>query len=119
MKYIILLCAQVISIKDESQFNNILQQSQNKVVVVDFTATWCMPCKMISPIYDKHSIAPQFDRIVFTKVDVDAVPEIAQRFQIRSMPSFLFVKNGKVIDRFSGADQNRLLQLLKKHSFKA
>jgi thioredoxin 1 len=64
---------------------------------------------MISPIYDELATSPQYKKVVFLKVDVDEVKEITQRYQIRSMPTFLFLKENQIIDRFSGAN----IELLK------
>ena len=73
-------------------------------VVVDFSASWCGPCKMIGPLYDQLSLDRKHKNILFVKVDIDQNPDIAARYQIKSMPTFVFMKNRREIDRFSGAD---------------
>ncbi|KAK5996207.1 Thioredoxin-like protein [Cladobotryum mycophilum] len=81
-------------IQNVAQFDELL--SSTTYVVADFFATWCGPCKAIAPTYeklaDKHGIEGQ---LAFAKVDVDAVQEIAARYSIRAMPTFLFFKEGK------------------------
>ncbi len=70
-------------------------------VVVDFYATWCGPCKVLSPRLDK--LAGEFSgKIKFVKVNVDEAQELAGRFRVEGIPTLLFVKNGKVEDRVTG-----------------
>ncbi|MGN0264811.1 MAG: thioredoxin [Oliverpabstia sp.] len=63
-------------------------------VLVDFWATWCMPCKMLAPVIEE--IAAEADGYKVGKVDVDQEPELAQKYRIMSIPSILVFKNGKV-----------------------
>jgi len=68
---------------------------------VDFYATWCNPCRELSPLLD--SAAGSFtDKIKFFKVNVDESPGLAQNFQIQAIPTVLFFKDGKLIDRMTG-----------------
>ena len=62
-------------------------------VLVDFWATWCMPCKMLAPVIEE--IAAEADGYKVGKVDVDQEPELAQKYRIMSIPSILVFKNGK------------------------
>ncbi len=74
----------------------------DKLVVVDFWATWCGPCKMIAPILE--DIASEFnDTLKVTKVDVDSNNAVAAKFGIMSIPSLIFFKNGEEVDRVIGA----------------
>ena len=71
-------------------------------VIVDFFATWCMPCKMIAPVLD--DIAAELgDKIRIVKVDIDQDPQLANDFNVRSVPTIVFVKDGKVTDQVLGA----------------
>ena len=74
----------------------------NKLIIVDFWATWCGPCRMISPILDEleEEMAGQ---ITVVKVNVDDADEIAMRYRIMSIPTLVFVKNGQMVDRTVGA----------------
>ena len=86
-----------------SDFETLLNNRKNKgkLIVVDFTATWCGPCKMIAPFFEE--MAGEFDdSCVFVKVDVDEGADIAREYKVMSMPTFIFFKDGDVVDRFSG-----------------
>ncbi len=70
-------------------------------VVVDISAEWCPPCKMIEPVLDE--LSEQFvDRIKFCRVDVDTSPDIAERFGIRGVPTLLLFKGGELVDTLVG-----------------
>jgi len=69
--------------------------------VVDFYATWCGPCRILSPLLDEESGAFT-NRIKFFKVNVDEAPSLAQRFQVEGIPNLVLFKNGRVVDRLAG-----------------
>lgn len=82
------------------------------LVLVDFYATWCGPCRMMHPVLEEVKAALG-DRLRIIKIDVDARPEIAARFDIRSVPTLMLFKSGEVQYRESGAmSRNDLLALL-------
>jgi thioredoxin 1 len=84
----------------ETQFAGEVEKGTGPVVV-DFYATWCGPCKMLSPRLDK--LAGEFSgKIKFVKVNVDEAQELAGRFRVEGIPTLLFMKNGKVEDRVTG-----------------
>lgn len=95
---------QVISSYD--QFKQVT--GGDKVVVIDFWATWCGPCKMIGPIFEKISETPAGEKIGFYKVDVDEQSQISSEVGIRAMPSFVFFKNGEKVETVVGADPSKL-----------
>lgn len=74
----------------------------DKLLVVDFFATWCGPCKKLSPTLDE--VSKEFgDRVNIVKVDVDESEDLAMTYGIRSVPTVLFFKNGQQVDKFVGA----------------
>jgi len=94
------------------QFNEQLTAAGSKLVVVDFTASWCGPCRMIAPILAQA--AQNNPDIVVLKVDVDENEEVTQMFQIAAMPTFIFIKNGQAVHKFSGASEQMLLEAIAK-----
>lgn len=93
-----------------------MASASGKLVVIDFSATWCPPCKAIFPLYQELSEEFDEDSAIFLKVDVDENPEAAANFQVSAMPTFLFIKGGEVIDRMMGADPNKLQALIQEYS---
>jgi len=91
----------------EGNFEKIV--NSGKVVVVDFWAEWCMPCKMIGPIIDELSNEMDVDKVTMAKCDVDSERNIAIKFSITSIPSILFFKDGKVMDQVVGAVPKRMI----------
>jgi len=87
--------------------------AQNQLVVIDFTASWCGPCKAIAPLYKE--LSDEFDDVVFLKVDVDENPETAGKYSVSAMPTFVFIKGGVVEDRLMGANPAKLRELIEEH----
>lgn len=83
---------------------------QNKLTIIDFTATWCGPCKMIAPVYKE--LSEEFPNAQFIKVDVDDNPAAAQKYGVSAMPTFVFIKGGEIVDRLMGANAARLKELI-------
>lgn len=74
----------------------------DKLLVVDFFATWCGPCKKLSPTLDEVS-EELGEQVNIVKVDVDESEDLAMNYGIRSVPTVLFFKNGQQVDKFVGA----------------
>ena len=74
---------------------------------------WCGPCKMIAPLFAELSEA--FDDVIFVKVDVDENPETAAMYGVSAMPTFVFIKDGDVVDRLMGANPTRLQEMIEDH----
>lgn len=90
-----------------------LSEAGVKLVVVDFYATWCGPCKVIAPKIEE--MAKEMTDVVFLKVDVDECEDVAQAHGISCMPTFLFMRDSKKIDEFSGASEAKLREFVNKH----
>jgi thioredoxin 1 len=95
----------------QGNFNSIIQSATP--VLIDFFAEWCQPCKVQSPIL--HELArEQAGKLRVVKIDVDKNPEIANRYQIRSVPTLMLFKNGNVVWKHSGvASKQQLAEIVK------
>ncbi|MBR1570817.1 MAG: thioredoxin [Bacteroidales bacterium] len=89
-----------------TNFDELLQDS--KLVVVDFWATWCGPCRMLSPLLDEVE-EEMADKIQVVKVNVDDAEEVAARFRIMNIPTLLFFKGGQLVDKTVGAMPKNVL----------
>lgn len=86
-------------IQDETEFDSLL--AAESLLVVDCTATWCGPCKLVAPIVDK--LADNYgDRAKIFKLDIDANKPIAKRFGLRSIPAVMFFKQGELVETLVG-----------------
>lgn len=78
--------------------------NSGKLVVLDFWAEWCGPCRMVSPIIDE--LATEYEgKAIIGKMDVDNNDEVVGRFGVRNIPTILFIKNGEVVDKVVGANK--------------
>jgi thioredoxin 1 len=93
-------------IATNTSFDGLLESE--KLVIVDFWATWCGPCRMLSPLLDEVE-EEMADKIVVVKVNVDDADEIAMRYRIMSIPTLLFFKDGQMVDRTVGAMPKSIL----------
>uniref|UniRef100_A0A2N9EBS4 Thioredoxin domain-containing protein n=1 Tax=Fagus sylvatica TaxID=28930 RepID=A0A2N9EBS4_FAGSY len=85
----------------------------DKLLVIDFSATWCGPCQFIEPTFKELSC--KYTDVEFVKIDVDELSSVAQEFAVEAMPTFLFVKKGKVVDKVVGARKDELQKKIEKH----
>lgn len=84
-----------------NNFTEEVEQS-DKVVLIDFWAEWCPPCKMIAPLIDE--LAEEYkDQVKIVKVDVDEAKDLAEKFHISSIPTLLVIKNNEVVNQAVGA----------------
>ncbi|XP_021908202.1 thioredoxin H1-like [Carica papaya] len=109
----VISCHTIDSWKEQLNKGN----ESKKLVVVDFTASWCPPCRFIAPYLSE--LAKKFTDIIFLKVDVDELQAVAAEWDVEAMPTFLFLKEGKIVEKIVGADKENLHQTIIKHSASA
>jgi thioredoxin len=93
---------------DDKTFDEAIKA--DKPVIVDFSATWCGPCKMFAPIF--HETAEETPEIVFANIDVDASPATAQKFKVQVVPTIISFKEGKEFKRAEGVLQKENIKRL-------
>ena len=95
-------------IQSAQEFDNAIKEG---VVLVDFFATWCGPCKMLSPLLEE--IAEENKNLLVLKIDVDEVGELAARFGIQAIPTLMLFKNGQRIEtRMGYQNKNQLVAFI-------
>jgi thioredoxin 1 len=92
---------------------NFTHQTKNKVVLVDFWASWCAPCRMMAPVLNE--VASELsDNLYVGKVDIEEHQSLAQKYMVRSIPTLILFKNGVEINRFVGVKaKDFLIQQIK------
>lgn len=99
--------------KDQWSTHFNASKESNKLMVIDFTATWCGPCRAMEPTLKEY--ADKYTDVEFIKLDVDELPDVAREFGVQAMPSFVFVKKGDVVDKVVGARKEELQKKIEKH----
>jgi thioredoxin 1 len=103
----------VVTLEDSTFEKEVLKS--DIPVLVDFWAVWCGPCKAIAPVVDQ--VAKDFKgKVKVGKMDIDQHTAVAQRYNIRSIPTLLVFKGGQVVDTVVGADRTRIIDSVKKVS---
>ncbi len=105
---------EIINISSNDDFSKLLNDFPDRIIVIDFWAVWCAPCKMYAPVFKKaHEEFTLY--FIFTKINSDENPSIAQYFGITSIPTTLFIKGKQVVHKFSGVvNYETLKQILEK-----
>lgn len=92
--------ADILELSKTEQFDEIINDPE-RPTLVDFWAEWCGPCKMVAPVIEK--LAKEYDgRMTFAKVNVDELPEISNRYGVRSIPTLIVFREGKTATRITG-----------------
>lgn len=84
-------------------------------MILDFTASWCPPCKRIGPIYAAMADEPGYKDILFKKIDADEVREVAQFYEIKAYPTFVMFKYGSEVSRTEGADEEKIRAMIEQN----
>lgn len=100
----------VLTINNENFESEVIKS--NKPVILDFYADWCGPCKMMSPVIDEIS-EELGDKVKVGKINTDENSELAQNYQIMSIPTIMVIKNGEIVHRFIGVtDKNKIIEVI-------
>ena len=97
---------QVIHCNNEELYRAALVESGDRLVVVDCYASWCGPCRQMAPIFER--LASEYPHVVFIKVDVDQVPTLKSELSVWALPTFVFLRYGKKVGSFMGANPSWL-----------
>ena len=93
---------EIIKIHSEEEFNKLLKDYSDKIVIIDFWAVWCGPCVAFAPVFEKLQQENGND-FIFVKVNTDEVSSIAMRYRITGIPTTLFIKDEKIIHKVVGS----------------
>eukprot|EP00897_Mesotaenium_endlicherianum_P005515 jgi/Mesen1/4992/ME000248S04267 len=106
----------VITITSKEEWDKQLSEAANssKAIIVDFSAVWCGPCKIIAPVF--VDLSKKHNNLVFLKVDVDEVQEVAEICKISAMPTFQVFKDGVKVDELVGASREKLEAIVAKYA---
>lgn len=105
----------ILNVDEENFEEKVIEGSKKIPIVVDFWASWCMPCLMLSPILEKLAEEKK-GKFILAKVNVDTNPRLTQRYGIMSIPNVKMFKNGKVVSEFVGAlPEGRVREWLEKN----
>ncbi|KAJ7110072.1 thioredoxin-domain-containing protein [Mycena epipterygia] len=104
----------IVHLNSVSELNGYLSKSKDKLSVIDFHATWCGPCKVIAPAFER--LSKQYPNVNFFKCDVDAAQDVAAQYQVSAMPTFIFLKGSTKVDQVRGANQPELESAVRRHS---
>ncbi len=97
-------------LNNKNEFEQII--SSNELVVIDFYATWCGPCKMLSPVIE--NVESLIHNVKFIKVDIDQFNDLASQYKIQSVPTLVFLKNGQEVMKSIGyLDEDALIEKIK------
>ncbi|KAL7743777.1 hypothetical protein ACLKA6_016836 [Drosophila palustris] len=101
------------TIRSVNDFHKRIDGAENKIVVLDFYATWCGPCKEIEKLV--KSLSRQYaDKALFLKINVDKYDELVTKYKVRSMPTFIFIKGNRRLGSIVGADEHKLVHMMAK-----
>lgn len=102
----------VFHVKQANELTDAIQSSKKTglPLLIKFEASWCGPCKKIAPALQQLAMVNR--RVFFISIDVDEFQEIAAEFNIQSMPTFIGMKNGRIVGEVKGADVQRVRQLI-------
>ncbi|CAI2737238.1 unnamed protein product [Dicrocoelium dendriticum] len=101
-----------MDIENQEALNKALDKTDS-LIVIDFHAQWCGPCKTIAP--DFHKLKDEFSTVDFYRIDVDGFPDAAENYKVSAMPTFILLKGKQVLDTVVGANIEQVRNAIKRH----
>ena len=101
----------MIEINDINDWNTVFENHRNdkNILLINFTATWCGPCKKLKPELEKLISNDSYKNVKFYKVDIDKCNEIVDKLKIESVPTTLLIKNDNIVERISGSNLSLII----------
>ena len=103
----------VAEITLRSELDDLIESNPNTLLILDFYATWCGPCKRVMPGFLK--MAEEYENVYFVKVDVDEADDLSEEYEIAATPTFVYVKDGETLEVYNGTDEEQLKSLIEEH----
>ena len=101
----------MIDIISVNQWNDVLKGTDDVPIVLKFGAEWCKPCKIIEPHFKLLSEEENYKNALFLKIDIDTMPQLAEKFDIASVPTFIVLHRGEIVKKTSGASMSTLAEI--------
>ncbi|KAI1296615.1 Thioredoxin [Halotydeus destructor] len=104
----------VLELTEKSALEDIQDNNVGKLIVIDFFATWCGPCKQVAP--HVPILAEEYPGVIFIKVDVDEADDLSEEYQVTAMPTFIFIKDGAKVANYTGTDAEAIRKIINEHN---
>ena len=101
--------------ESDDELRAMIGQSEGRLVVVDWSATWCGPCRVMLPVMEALSRLDEMKGVTFIHADIDELPEASAEAGVSHVPTFHLIKQQHLVATLTGADEAQLLQLIRKH----
>ncbi|XP_028074353.1 thioredoxin H-type-like [Camellia sinensis] len=107
--------SQVLAFHSPSKWKTHFEASKatSKLMVIYFTASWCVPCRFMEPAIDEF--AAKYTEVEFIKIDVDELMDVSQEYGVQAMPTFILIKKGRVVDKVTGVRKEELQNKIEKN----
>ncbi|CAL8090634.1 unnamed protein product [Calicophoron daubneyi] len=95
-------------LSNKKEHDAFLEENKGKLIVLDFYAQWCPPCRILGPKFE--ALPGQFKTCAFAKVDVDQAEDICKVYEIKCMPTLIYQKDEKILHRIEGCDEDAMVK---------